>query len=46
MSNPQPMPTAARSGDVSAAVSWQDVLTSLEDAVMVVDRVSLPARQD
>ena len=37
MSNPQPMPTAARSGDVSAAVSWQDVLTSLEDAVMVVD---------
>ena len=38
MLNPQPMPTVPHSGDVPAAVSWQDVLTSLEDAVMVVDR--------
>ena len=29
--------TATHPSDVSAAVSWQDVLTSLEDAVMVVD---------
>ena len=37
MSTPQPMPTTPHSGDVPATVSWQDVLTSLEDAVMVVD---------
>ena len=37
MPTPQPMPTTPHSGDVPATVSWQDVLTSLEDAVMVVD---------
>ena len=31
------MLTTPHSGDVPAAISWQDVLTSLEDAVMVVD---------
>lgn len=38
MVNPQPIPTAPHPGETSAAVSWQDVLTSLEDAVLVVDR--------
>lgn len=37
MLNPQPMANVPNSGDVSATVSWQDVLTSLEDAVLVVD---------
>lgn len=37
MLNSRPMPTTPHSGDVPATVSWQDVLTSLEDAVMVVD---------
>ena len=38
MAAPQPMPIPLHSRDVPAAVSWQDVLTSLEDAVLVVDR--------
>ena len=37
MYNPRLMPTAPHAGDLAAEVSWQDVLTSLEDAVMVVD---------
>ncbi len=39
MHNPRLMPTAPHSGTLAAEVSWQDVLTSLEDAVLVVDRV-------
>ncbi len=31
------MPTAPQAGAAAAEVSWQDVLTSLEDAVVVVD---------
>lgn len=38
MAAPQPMSVPRHSRDVPAAVSWQDVLTSLEDAVLVVDR--------
>ncbi len=38
MSNPQPMAIQSHAADVPAAVSWKDILTSLEDAVMVVDR--------
>lgn len=32
-----PMAIPSQSDDVRTAISWQDVLTSLEDAVMVVD---------
>ncbi len=38
MSRPRPMTSVTLPGNASATVSWQDVLTSLEDAVMVVDR--------
>ena len=37
MHNPRIMPTAPHAGEPAAEVSWQDVLTSLEDSVMVVD---------